>query len=291
MLIIFNRIYSFSIPGEESATSITGDKPLWLDVEEDQLDEALRFCKEQTLNDKKNELVLLYDKDLPKDIIERLVELKYSRASGGFGWKYILPSEAFVGGECDTVVYVGAGDLEAFSRAKLKLMIITVFSDRSSSVYKCNFYNYQKKLQDALEKGLLRTREEIADNDLDDDSTSQITSSLDQSVHIPELHLLPQNQDQAWISSSIHSLKKIWRTLISQHTFKAMMILLAMLIVVGIISFAILKTTPTSLMLPNATTSTTHSTTPSTTTTEIKMPKNVTKKGRDYQTYIFMTLI
>ena len=109
-----------------SATTVLGEKPLWIDVEDESLKKALEFCRDQTLNDKKNDLVLLYDKGLPEHLVEELNELKRPRKEGGYGWKKIVPWESFVGGECDTVVYVGSGSLEAFSRARLKLMIITV---------------------------------------------------------------------------------------------------------------------------------------------------------------------
>ena len=118
------RIYSVSIPKEVSASTVGGEPPLWIDAAEDQLMEALKFCKDQTLNDRKSDLVLLYDSTLPQHIKGKLTQLMKPRNEGGFGWKKILTWESFVGAECDTVVYVGSGSLEAFSRARLKLMII-----------------------------------------------------------------------------------------------------------------------------------------------------------------------
>ena len=122
----YHRIYTVSIPREESATTVAGEKPLWIDVEGERLREALEICRDKTLNDRRNDLVLLYDKNLSQHLIGELYQLKKPRKEGGFGWKKVLPWESFVGGECDTVVYVGSGSLEAFSRARLKLMIITV---------------------------------------------------------------------------------------------------------------------------------------------------------------------
>ena len=120
--------------------------------------EALDFCREQTLNDKKNDLVLLYDKNLPVHLVETLHQLKRPRMEGGFGWKKVVPWESFVGGECDTVVYVGSGSLEAFSRARLKLMIITVSPREQRGDTVNNFYGYNAGLKNSVEKNLLEKK-------------------------------------------------------------------------------------------------------------------------------------
>ena len=70
-----HRNYSVSIPKEESATTVVGEKPLWIDVDEESLKEALEFCREQTLNDKRSDLVLLYDKKLPEHLVDQLGQL------------------------------------------------------------------------------------------------------------------------------------------------------------------------------------------------------------------------
>ena len=120
--------------------------------------QALEFCRNQTLNDKKNDLVLLYDKNLPGKVVEELTQLKRPRKEGGFGWKKIVPWESFVGGECDTVVYVGSGSLEAFSRARLKLMIITVSPREHRGDTVNNFYGYNVGLRNSVEKNLLEKK-------------------------------------------------------------------------------------------------------------------------------------
>ena len=75
------------------------------------------------------------------------------RTAGGFGWKKVVPWESFVGAECDTVIYVGTGSLEAFSRAKLKLMIITV---PTTSQGRDSFHNFDACLRQSVEKNLLQ---------------------------------------------------------------------------------------------------------------------------------------
>ena len=107
------------------------------------------------MNDKRSDLVLLYDKNLSEHLIEQLYQLKRPRKEGGFGWKKVVPWESFVGGECDTVIYVGSGSLEALSRARLKLMIITISPrDQTGEIAK-NFYDYIAGLKNSVEKNLL----------------------------------------------------------------------------------------------------------------------------------------
>ena len=131
---------------------------MWIDISEDRLSDALEFCKDQILNDKRSDLVVLYDSSLPEHLIRQIIQLKTPRTEGGFGWKKIVPWESFVGGECDTVVYVGSGSLEAFSRARLKLMIITV-SPREQRGDTLNiFCGYNVGLKNSVEKDLLENK-------------------------------------------------------------------------------------------------------------------------------------
>ena len=152
------RNYSVCIPKEESATTVPGEKPIWIDISEDRLLDALEFCRDQILNDKKNDLVVLYDGTLPEHLIREINQLRKMRTAGGFGWKKVVPWESFVGGECDTVVYVGSGSLEAFSRARLKLMIITVSPREPGGPAIINYYAYIAGLKDSVEKNLLEKK-------------------------------------------------------------------------------------------------------------------------------------
>ena len=110
------------------------------------------------MNDKKSDLVLLYDKNLPEHLVRELAKLKRPRKEDGFGWKKVVPWESFIGGECDTVVYVGSGSLEAFSRARLKLMIITVSPREQRGDTVNNFYGYNAGLKNSVEKNLLEKK-------------------------------------------------------------------------------------------------------------------------------------
>ena len=110
------------------------------------------------MNDKRSDLVLLYDKNLPEHLVREIQQLKRPRKEGGYGWKKIVPWESFVGGECDTVVYVGSGSLEAFSRARLKLMIITVSPREQRGDTVNNFYGYNAGLKYSVEKNLLEKK-------------------------------------------------------------------------------------------------------------------------------------
>ena len=118
----------------------------------------MEFCRDQILNDKKNDLVVLYDTTLPEPMIRQIKQLQTPRTEGGFGWKKVVPWESFVGAECDTVIYVGTGSLEAFSRARLKLMIITVSPREQRGDTVNNFYGYNAGLTNSIEKNLLEKK-------------------------------------------------------------------------------------------------------------------------------------
>ena len=165
--------------------------------------EALEFCREQTLNDKKSDLVLLYDKNLPEQLVEHLAQLKRPRKEGGFGWKRVVPWESFVGGECDTVVYVGSGSLEAFSRARLKLMIITVSPREQRGDILNNYYGYNAGLRNSVEKNLLekkiieKTREDSPLLDLvQETSNENQNETMENEAASEETPLLSSNRSR-----------------------------------------------------------------------------------------------
>ena len=110
------------------------------------------------MNDKRSDLVLLFDRNLSEHLVRELLELKRPRKEGGFGWKKVVPWESFVGGECDTVVYVGSGSLEAFSRARLKLMIITVSPREQRGPAIVNFYAYNAGLKNSVRSFQISSR-------------------------------------------------------------------------------------------------------------------------------------
>ena len=138
---------------EKPEIDVVGEKPIWMDVADDKakIKPALEHMKKYVENDKKNETLLLYDKMLSKESKEMLEKLKEPRSKGGFGWK-VIEERLFHGSECDTVFYVGSGHLEAFTRARLKLFIVTFFEDLNYSWYK----QYQVALAKAAEKELIR---------------------------------------------------------------------------------------------------------------------------------------
>ena len=151
------------------------------------------------MNDKRNDLVLLYDKNLPEHLVREIQQLKRPRKEGGFGWKKVVPWESFVGGECDTVVYVGSGSLEAFSRARLKLMIITVAprEQRGSAI---NYYAYIAGLRNSVEKNILEKK--IVEKTREDSSQTFHSENEDDSDQTP---LLPIDQNRLetsiqWVS-------------------------------------------------------------------------------------------
>ena len=130
------RIYLKDSQEEMSVACVAGDFPLWIDlgysetIDTHTIEEALETMLNQTEKATRNEKILLYDGGLPKTV----VELLYS-----FGKRNHLTEEQirdqkyYDGCETDVVIYIGSGDLEAFTRAKLQLCIITCFFNQEVS--------------------------------------------------------------------------------------------------------------------------------------------------------------
>ena len=138
---------------EKPATDVVGDIPVWIDIAGDKhkIMPAIEELKKYIEHDKKSEMFLLYDRFLPQDSKDILNNLKQPRSEGGFGWK-VMEERLFHGFECDTVIYVGSGHLEAFTRARLKLLIVTVSEDVENQWYQA----YQSALNIAAEKNLIK---------------------------------------------------------------------------------------------------------------------------------------
>ena len=69
-----------------------------------------------------------------------------------------MEERLFHGSECDTVIYVGSGHLEAFTRARLKLFIITLAESPpnvATGNYKSWYMQYQASLTKAAENELI----------------------------------------------------------------------------------------------------------------------------------------
>ena len=62
-----------------------------------------------------------------------------------------MDEKYFHGGESNAVIYIGAGHLEAFSRAKLMLGIITFCDNPENKWYE----RYTYSLDDAVREGIL----------------------------------------------------------------------------------------------------------------------------------------
>ena len=87
--------------------------------------------------------VLLYDGKLPEPVVKFLKSLKKP--------KRVMDEKYFHGGESNAVIYVGSGHLEAFSRAKLMLGIITYCDSKENMWY----VRYTKALAMAVEQKIL----------------------------------------------------------------------------------------------------------------------------------------
>eukprot|EP00092_Neocalanus_flemingeri_P013676 GFUD01014749.1.p1 GENE.GFUD01014749.1~~GFUD01014749.1.p1 ORF type:complete len:885 (-),score=190.70 GFUD01014749.1:936-3590(-) len=149
------------IYNERYATDIEGDMPMWIHLystededgkdQEKKLSIALNNVKELVRHDTKTQVVLLHDSNLPQSIKDQLQKMAVTKSKGGPGWK-VKHAEQFDGCECDTVVYVGNGYIEGFTRAKLKLFIITLEDDSFGKME----MNYYRALEKGVQKGLLK---------------------------------------------------------------------------------------------------------------------------------------
>jgi len=130
---------------ETPANSIPGEKPKWIDLGTDlkKLEPALKTVKQFVINDgnKAEDLVILYDRFLSNESIEKIKKTFHSHAR----WKdvEIIEEKLFRGCEKNTVIYVGPGHLEAFTRARLSLFIITCVEKRE--------YFWYNKFKSAME--------------------------------------------------------------------------------------------------------------------------------------------
>ena len=163
---------------EEPEIDVVGEKPIWLDVADDKakIKPALEHMKKYVENDKNVETFLLYDQTLSKASREMLKKFQEPRSKGGFGWK-VMEERLFHGLDCDTVFYVGSGHLEAFTRARSNLFIVTFYEDfekaKKDEVVDRTFVypippqrdwykKYQLSLARAVEKGLIRNGTQAA---------------------------------------------------------------------------------------------------------------------------------
>jgi len=157
---------------EKPKIDVVGEKPIWMDVGEDKdkIKPALEHMKKYVENDKNVETFLLYDQTLSEASREMLKKFQEPRSKGGFGWK-VMEERLFHGLDCDTVFYVGSGHLEAFTRARSNLFIVTFYEDfekdKKDEVVDRTFVypippqrdwykKYLLSLAKAAEKGLIR---------------------------------------------------------------------------------------------------------------------------------------
>ena len=127
------KIYLKDSTEEVSVACVAGDFPLWIDlgcpdtVDTDAIGEALKIMLEKTVKATRNEKILLFDGFLPKEIVEFLFSF------GETNQLKVQDEKYYNGCETDAVIYFGSGHLEAFSRPKLQLCIITCFFNQEVS--------------------------------------------------------------------------------------------------------------------------------------------------------------
>ena len=151
---IGHKIGNYLTSCEKPATDIDGNLPVWIDVNKDKkkILPALHKLKKYIEHDRKSNVFLLYDIFLSEEIKQMLNPLAEPRSKGGFGWK-VMEEKPFHGHECDIVFYVGSGHLEAFTRALVKLFIVTLTEgDKRNPWYK----TYQSALNSAFREKIIK---------------------------------------------------------------------------------------------------------------------------------------
>ena len=147
------KIYLTTEPNETPAPCLLGDMPIWRDlgcsieIDMAKVKESVQQMLKELDRYSGKEMALLYDSNLPKKIQEYLESVKKP--------KYNMKEKYFKGSESNAVIYFGTGHLEAFSRAKQMLAIITYCNDPGQLWYQ----RYNKSLEKAAEEGLLRKLE------------------------------------------------------------------------------------------------------------------------------------
>ena len=127
------KIYLKESIDEVSVACVAGHFPLWMDlgcldiVDKNAIEAALETMLKATVKAGRNEKILLFDGCLPKEVVELLLSF------GKTNHLKVQDEKYFHGCETDAVIYFGSGHLEAFSRPKLQLCIITCFFNQEVS--------------------------------------------------------------------------------------------------------------------------------------------------------------
>ena len=123
------KIYISTKLEERSVAFISGEFPVWIDIGHSQnmdltrLEKALKemLSRVRQIGIGMNQIRVLFDGRLPKEVVNFLfdhVELKSKKIE-------VQDEKYYHGCEIEAVIYFGSGHLEAFSRAKLLLFIVT----------------------------------------------------------------------------------------------------------------------------------------------------------------------
>ena len=127
---------------------VGGDIPEWIDLgdwDESKLESvqtAIDYLKTRTGNT--DDVVIIYDDlGMPKSIVDNIKMENTGTTT--------MDLAACPGGEWDSVIYIGSGSPEAFSRARLTLGIITINCAEHYELWK-------NTLNQAVTSGLLKLR-------------------------------------------------------------------------------------------------------------------------------------
>ena len=148
---IGEKIGKYHVGRESEGTDLVGDKPVWIDIGTDiaKIGPAIVQLKRHTKHDIASHTLLLCDKFnfLPEGVEEALRSV--AEAEG----LEIMEEKEFHGCECDTVFYFGSGHLEAFTRARQKLFIVTFSKGGVNNTW---YNNYKAALTKAETENLVK---------------------------------------------------------------------------------------------------------------------------------------
>ena len=168
MDFVMDKMEKLNIPGK-TATDVKGELPSIVDLgyvkNLTHLHDTLLHLKKMLDQEGRREVVLIYDIYTTSEAQKSMI--KFAKEAG---WEASVHYE-FFGVEADTVIYIGVGILEAFTRAKVRLCIVHMFDVEIGCV---PYKGVKFVLREAHSKGLVNVLKfpDIPDSDLEAEEAS-----------------------------------------------------------------------------------------------------------------------
>ena len=151
--LVGKHVGKYAETNERPGIDAPGEKVRWLDLgclpDVTKVKEAVLTVKAEILKRgiKKEDIVVLHDRDINDNQVKAAQDVLTNHGN----WKSleVLEERLFHGCERNTVVYLGAGHMEAFTRPLVHLFVITWTENHANPWYKA----YHDALNDALTEG------------------------------------------------------------------------------------------------------------------------------------------